>query len=712
MAMREATPEEIAALMGDEAPAPKQSGMREATPEEIQALMGDSAPTIKPGDVAARQKQMDALAATEKPNVVRERLAPGGILGAPIGIANEFFSGVGDTARNLGNLLSPDAYKGVVDNPIAGTALGVARAVSSPTAPVSDLAASLGEDLSQSAQKAGFTTLADLLGATSMAVADVAAPLAGARYLKKVEQGIKATPRLENALLKSRRTQANEAKTALSQAETKSAAKLSEVQADLATNKEGIGQLRETAEEMLPTKADLQKQFADKAPLGKDAGGSWKQSFSNKWNESKEKFNRLYGEITDEGAAIEAMPESYMAAGGRVEKAMGVTGVPKAGAAEGVAAKLRKTMDLDRFEDDTYKALKEQLDGVGPADKARVQGVIDEFKAGNEMPEIPTVRDLVIERQRLKAGQRATRGDYAKKQFEGLIKGLEDDIANANEGIAQKLFSTDARYATEHAPYFTQGTVTRAIGTGKAEAVVDSIYRPTISASGKTGSNTKALEAITRAREVITDPQEWQKINKAFINKGIEFASDGDALDPKKMVQWWKSYKDVAGTNNEVLRKGLGEQSFREIDSVFTQLDRAPKKTLDGLAKDLVHSFEGRAKEATAIETAHIKATRAALEKQIGDLMGTKVGKITDKLQSIGAGVFTSGTIGDGPTSARAVKGGVIVMTAKAVGTLLETTRGRSLLKAVMRGTPNMAQRAATARQIERLANATQQEED
>ena len=706
MAMREATPEEIAALFGDNAPAPKQGGMREATPEEIQALMGDEQPAVKPGDVAARRAQMDAQASGEKPNVARERTTIGG----------EILGGLGELGSSIGNLFNKEAYQGPIANPITGAAIGAVRTAAAPLSPVSSAASSLGEDLSQAAQKAGFSTAADVIGAVGQSAADVLAPMGISRYARTAAQGIKATPALNDAIFASRRMKGAAASAELAGAEKSAAGKLAAIEADIAEGKQGIHQLREATKDSIPSASEIKARFAPKAELGADVGKGVKDTINTAWDASKERFNKIYGGLTDVGADMPATPSSYAAAGGELQGARGVTGLPST-RPEGIAAKIKKTVDISKMEDDTYTALKTQLDSVPAWDKPRVQGVIDEFVKANGLPANPaeiSVRDLILERQRLRAGIRATRDDNAKRQFKELIGGLEDDIAMADRDVAKNLFTADKLYATEHAPYFSKGTVTRAIAEGNPEAVVDAIYRPTASAGGRVGPQSKAIEAMTRARELIKDLKQWDRVNQAFMNKGLEAATASGEFKASDLTKWWAKYKDPANTNSSVLRKGLGERQFNEIDGVMKQLGSVKPKGLDDIAKTLTKQLEASGKVQSETVRAAQAATRKRLEGEIAKFTGTPVDRIARRFESIGTGVVTtatiSGALGSSSALARGVVGGLIILSAKGAAKLLSSVQGRNLFKAMARGAPGTAQASATARQIENLLNKGEEE--
>ena len=659
---------------------------------QIEAYKQGSAPQeesyVQPGDVEAAKQKLGVRGTAKTgfkndlpENQVRERL----------GIFNEAATGIGQTVGNLANVANKDAYKGVLDNPIVGAGMGALRAASSPMAPAANIAANIGESMSSGLQKLGLEGAADVVGAVGMSTADVLTPFSGAGYLKNMVKGIKGTPAGER-LLKSSRMRAKEAEESLVQAEKAGAEKLTKIQQETAQGKRYIEEVADEQKANIPTAQELKEKFAKNAPLGKEAGADWQKGYDEALGTSKKRFNTEYGSHLEEASKIDAMPLHYVEAGGDLLKTRGITGRPTIGPAEGVAAKLRATIDIDEFEANTYQALRKQLKETDPSDKARVQGIIDGFLVKNELPPAPKLDDLMLERQRLKAGQRAVSGDAAKMQFNKLIEGINNDIAEASPDLAKKLFATDFAYKKEHIPYFGKGSLTRAISEGDAAAVVDRIFQPTLT-GGRVGVKSRAEEAITKARELITDPAQWEGIKGAFKNKLIENSMEGGVLNQKKLVKEWGKYLDPAGSNNAVLRKGLGEQEFQSMQSVINQLQRTTPESIDAYAKQLTKGLEQSGKVSAQTAEAATKVTRDKLVAKIAKETGADTDMVARRLQSIGSGVFVSGLMRGSTTTM--LQGGGLVFGSQALGAILGTVKGRNVFKAMLRSAPGTSQRAA-----------------
>jgi DNA-binding phage protein/murein DD-endopeptidase MepM/ murein hydrolase activator NlpD len=676
---------------------------------QIKAYKQSSTPKqesyVQPGNVDAARKKLgvqgnviEGFKNDLPENQVRERL----------GIINEAASGIGQTIGNIANVANPEAYQGVVDNPIVGAGLGALRAASSPMAPAANLSARIGEDMSSGLQKLGFEKAADVVGALGMSTADVLTPFSGAGYVRNMVKGIKGTPAGER-LLKSSRMRAKEAEEALVQTEKAGAEKLTKIQQEIAQGKRYVEEIADEQKATIPTAQELKAKFAKDAPLGKEAGESWQEGYMSKLGAEKKRFNAGYEDKLMRGSQIEAVPEGYAAAGGKIREAMGVTGRPSMGAAEGVAKKIQSSIDMDAFEQNQYQALRKQFREADPSDKDRVKGIIDEYIKNNDLPELPTVRDLIFERQRLKAGQRAASGDYAKSQFGKLIGGLNEDIAKADATLAKDLFALDNAYKNEFIPYFGKGSLTRAISEGDPAAVVDRIFQPTLT-GGRVGTKSRAEEAITKARELIPNEKQWEGVKKAFTNKLIENSMEGGVLNQKKLVKEWGKYLDPAGSNNAVLRKGLGERDFQSMQSVINQLQRSTPESIDAYAKQLTKGLEQSGKVSAKTAEAATKVTRDKLVAKIAKETGADTETVTKRLQSIGSGVFVSGLMRGATTTM--LQGGGLVVGSQAIGALLGTVKGRNVFKAMLRSAPGTSQRAAHARVIQQLIGEHGEEDD
>lgn len=702
--------------------APSSDGI-DFTPE------GGGGSYVAPGDVAAAKAKLGVSGDVKTgftnalpENVARERLTKPGLLGQLIGIGDQFAQGIGTAAEGLGELATTNPFQGpavpssnlkeavgnIAASPIGKTALGIGQAMASPFAPLSDVASSIGEGASNFMQKLGFSKAADVAGAVGQSAADVLAPMAATKYVDAAIGLAKGNPAMNDALLQSNRMKAASAQAELAASEKASTDKLAQIAKDTEQGKQFVSQVAEEQKANIPTAAELKAKFAPNAQLGEQAGKDWQGAFSQAWENSKKRFNKLYGDLTGQGMTEQVVPTNYVQAGGVLEGNTGITGTPST-QAERIAARVHNTVDLSKFEDDTYAAVKKQLDSVPAWDKQRVQGVLDEVvKNGGIPPDAPTMTDLILERQRLKAVQRAAPRDYDKHQLDTLIGGIESDIASANPQMAKQLFSIDHLYATEHAPYFSKGAITRSIAEKDPTTIVDALYRPTVGAGGRVAPNSRAVEAMTRAKEVITDPKQWDAINQAFLNKGIESAMEGGQLNQKGFVKWWQRYADPANTDSKVLRMGLGDKTFNDIQATVNQMQRTTPQTIDQYAKQLNRSLEEQGRVSAATVQAAQRLTRDRLVARIAQATGASTEQVTNRLQSIGSGVFVSGVMRG--ATATMLEGAGIVMGSKALAAVLGSVRGRNPLKALLRSAPGTAERASAARRLKAFIDDSQQQ--
>jgi len=696
---------------------------------QIQAYrQGPTEPSyVKPGDVAGAKRKLGVSGDVQQgfTNVPqadtsgrgRELLGGDTVLNPIVGPISEAGKGIAQVAGGVKDLVTTnpfqgpdtpaqgpmDALRNIAASPLGQIGLGAVRTVAAPFAPVADLASVLGGGAANLLDKAGMPKTANVVGGVVQSAGDVLGSLGAAGYTKQVGNLIKGDPRTADKYLKSSRMRAREAEDELVQSTKATEAKVASIKSETEQGKRFVSEVADEQKAAIPTAQELKQKFAANAPLGKEAGASWQQGYFRELDTTKKKFNEAYADKLNRGASIETVPEDYLAAAKDLRQARGMAERPSMGPAEGVAERLKKYDNLEDYMDDTAKALREQLRSGSPAEKTYAEDALKEFlgKGAKEMPEIPTVRDLIFERQRLKAGQRVVSSDAAKNQFDRLIKPLENDIVKADETLARELFAVDNAYKKEFVPYFSKGSATRAISEKDPSAVVDMIFQPTVK-GGRIGSTSRTEETISRAQELLPGA-EWDKVKKAFTNKLIENAMEGGVLNQQKLVKEWGKYLDPAGSNNAVLRKGLGEADFRSMQSTINQLQRSTPQGIDAYAKDLVKGLEKQGKVSTETVLAAQKTVEKRLVEKIARETGSSTEMVTNRLQSIGSGVFVSGLLRG--NTAITLEGAGLVVGSKALATVLGSMRGRNAFKALLRAAPGTSQRAAHARIIQQVIN-------
>lgn len=668
------------------------------------------APSVTPGDVEARAKQV-AVQPPAEPDKVRPDVSMLKELGQGI---TRGVSGVYNTLFNPTSVVPSElSLKGLLESSPIQALLGAAQAGGAVFAPLSNYAARKGEELSANLPpevanikapggvsevlgvplynpfggKEANLRLSDILAGARTAVIEAAAP-AAVGEAAKLAKPIVATQRFASP----RKLASEKGEDLVRQADA--------LKAETTRVKEGVEAFADTMESLgqkqhqaIPTVDQVKAKFAPNAPLGKEAGAGWQAGYRKKLAESRAENQRLYGPVEREAAGIETPAENYFNAGGTVAKPKGVTGV-RPTQPESLASRIKSRLEdvQGDFEmDDTYAALKKQLDEAPPGDRKRIQDAIEETIGDTVVPEKPTVQDLIKERRRLGAAKAAVRDDNSKRQFEILINALEEDIAKANAGLAERLFAADKRYATEHAPFFARGSITREISEGRPEAVVDMIYRPTVAGSGRVLRN-DAVEAVKRARALIDNPTQWEQVNKSFINKL--------ANQPEGFVKAWDKYTDISNTGNQVLREGLGEVLFKDIQATVNQMKTGATMDVDGWVKEAVKGMEKSGAAFTKGREAAFEITKKRVLKEIEDVVGKPgASNIARRVEGIGAGIMASGGMTlDAP---RFIKGLGIMISGDMVAAMMASVKGRSLLKFLARTAPGTAQGAAAARQID-----------
>ena len=720
------------------------------------------APTVRPGDVEARKRQVLAQTQAEKPIEARERVS---ISGELTGGISDVGGGLADIGRGIANLSPLQAGKGLL-----GAGLGAVRAVASPLAPLTNISTEAGEATSRFLQSLGLETGADIGGALVQSVLDVAGPSAISKVAAKVKPAAQAlvSPRMKAAQLKEElaaSTTAGEAEIARLQAAreavpaataqdvaglkgqmqavgTREAEQIATRRASQQAAEESVMSIAEAGAKEIPTASVIREKFAKGAQLGENVGEQFKNTYKGRLQEKKTEFSKLYDEALEGTEDVTVPATNYL---NKIDETLAGRGAtrPLPTQAEKVAVKAKDILDAGEDAAEQVQRLSDDIASArGPEQKRMLQGALDEFLTAGELPENPTVRQLVQERQRLKAAQRvaySTKNDNLYRQLTGLVDGITADLP---PGVAQQLASVDRRYLDEFVPFFSKKSVTRAIAEGSPQSVVDSIIRPV--------TDKKSVEKVQRAWELMDDGGR-EATKKAFVNKGVESAVTDKGFDAGKFTEWWRKHSDVTGTGDKVLKTVFGAE-YGDVKSVVNQLQSARRMSLDDVAAEMVKGFGTAAKgdissivekargargelregisqrlalgkqrekaAGVAVKSEEVaqKLMKRRLEKEIADLVGPGgVARAAQRIESIGSGIFAGGTVGGllgGPSGGRRVlAGGLLVLSSKSIGSLLSTVRGRSLFKAVLRGAPGTSQAAATARQVQNFLQSVEGED-
>lgn len=655
------------------------------------------APVVKPGDVEGRKALHAKQQKEEAPNQVRERLGNQDtsslgnfLLDTPRAILSEAVQGVAKAGsgikRALTGQVAPSTgstLQDILQNPAVETALGGLQAVASPLAPVSNAISVGAEKANDVLSKLGLKTTADVVSGVGESVANVLAPA------KLAEVGARLRP-VAAAKYASGRTKAAEA---VANAERD----LQSLKSGADAAEESILSFTDAAKRQVPKGADIRNALAKDAPTGEAAGNRYKAHYTREFEKQKERFNQEYSDIFNEGKSVGASTEGYQEAFNQVLGEKGISR-PLPSRAEKAAGGAKSALALDDEVADQVDALQRQVKSAAdPASKKMAQDALDEFLGASEVPQNPTVSDLIKERQRLTAGQRVAaqaKDDNLNRQFTTLIKGLDNDIEAASPGLLDRLSSTNQAYKNEFVPYFGKKAPTRAIAEGEASTVVDSIIKP--------ASNKKAVEIAERSFELIgRDPAQREAVRKAFLNKGIESAFEDGTFKASKFTKWWDSYANPTGNNNKVLKLALGD-AYEDAEGIIKTLKTTKPKDFDTFASETVANIK---KNTTAKE----KEIAGKLKADIEQFMGAPVGKGAGQYLGQMAIFQAAPNLVFGNLGGAAVKigaGGVMMMTRPAMQRLLEFKRGRSLFKAMARAAPGTVQAAALGRQASQFFTA------
>ena len=748
---------------------------------QFMAFEEEPKPTVKPGDVEGRKRQVAAQIQAEEPRQVRERLGGQdtssitGFLGDMFPTqAKEVFGGVVDTARAGADLVKGGLFQGpptsipaLLEDPRTRAALGVARTIGAPFAPVANAITVGAEKANEALSALGLNKTADVVAGVGEAVANVYG-------VSKLGQKMNAAKAKAAARFPSIRSQA-EARKVAGEAEIATATQEGEKQVAQAkqllkaqreeaqqqavkagqekitlesarqAEEESILSFAEAQKKTIPSGVQVREKLSKNAPFTKDVGKSFKATYETKQTAVKDIADEKYNTLRQRGAATPGIRQGYDEA---IDEVLGEKGIsrPFPTSAERAASGAKK--GVAELDDD---AVAEQIDSLQKAvsdapsreAKAMAEDALTEAIGANRLPPNPTVADLVSEHKRLNAALGASRNDNLSRQLNILKKGVEVDIKNSSEDLFTKLKDADSFYATEYAPYFSRNSGVRAIAEGDANTIVDKLIKPTISSSGRALDN-KAEEIALKAKSLMSDnPRLQEDVAKTFMAKGIDKAFESGVFNPKALVKYWDTYAAPRVNDNMVLKTFLRGR-YKDTEDIITTLRNVKASSIDEVAENMVKTLnvstatkakklddiiQGAVKGETGVKATgqDIAATRRATKVKVTEIkkqMEADIEKLLGKAPGeSGAGQFIGQlylaeagahlATGNLPAAgAKAIRGTLLVMARAGFTKMMAFKRGRSLLRAAMRTTPGTVKAAAQARLIQDFANRVKNEPD
>lgn len=511
-------------------------------------------PSVTPGDVEARKKQLEIQAAAEPVNVARERQTVVGELGG----------GLKQFASDIGTAFNPqEKDMGAIERAlhIARAPLGLVRAaapiVSLGTSPtLANVATSAGESVSDALTKRGFTTLADILGATASAGIDVASQTA-AQKLAGATAGklIKGLPNVAE-------------RTAALRAEQ--AAKEAGVNVEAAAQRKAAETAASKAREQIKTDVGYEEGISDLARYyrTKEAEQARQALTSRSAVEGLAKGKQGAQEV---GAEFQKLYNTKLAESDAYFK-------PKYKAIEAEASRVKTR--AENYNETVYKIQQEGAPtGVAPTAGERVAATA-ESALSESPPALRTGADLIKEQRRLRDLERnaySSGKDNLGRQYKELQTALGKDINDLEGTVGKDLSALNAEYAQKHAPFFSSESEIRAASEIGPEAVVDKLVP----------KNTDALrgEKIDRLIEFTkTNPKLQEQMGDSFIkNMAADASNVSGELSLSKLSSKWGQYAD-SRTQDKVLKATLGDR-YEGMRKLVQNAEQASDVTVDQILK-------------------------------------------------------------------------------------------------------------------------------
>lgn len=592
--------------------------------------------SVRSGDVAARQAQANAPgnfpAPTRSPT-----------------IAGEFAGGLKDIGGSFSAIGKPS--ESILETPAAKLGLGAVRTGGAILAPLDALASSQGAKVQDALLGMGVNpTLAAALATYADLSIGFGVPEGIARGAGAIAPAIKAL---------------------------------------LPLNKERIAALKSerAAAEAAPA-AGVRELVPESAPNAKEAGKQFVAAQEAGHAASKKQFNKLYGDLIEEGKGISTSGEAITSQAEKTLAEKGLAGTPGATRGERSAEKLKSALEV---EDEAAKAMEKLPSNFGDYAPNSQKQMLEKLgidmdalasKTAEAQAGATNLGDLVLERQRLKGAARGAyqSGNYnLARQLDDLTNSTMLEIERANPSFAAKLEGIDAKYATEHAPYYAAGAspeqAVRLSRKNETTAnIVDNIMRP--------ASDASAAKKATRAAELLqrTSPVAHEALKDSFLKTGVDAA-----LKTKKPVEslqnWWARYENVKD-NDEALKAFMGDRY---------------KPTKDFMAS----LAEKNASSQAVVDKINSKLALLEKSKDLTHAQSERIGTVS--LLHGAVGLISAGAAGGALATGHLLTGGMIFFAGPALFKLLQSARGAQVLARLSRAAPGTSQAAAFARQAQNI---------
>jgi len=406
----------------------------------------------------------------------------------------------------------------------------------------------------------------------------------------------------------------------------------------------------------------------------------------------KKNFNRLYEKLKADGAAIETAPINLNTA------AFGIKGEGGFGTmrqSERNAAHINKVLtqaDPLEIEEDVRSLVKRGLTqgaAVTPVDYGSiVKQVLSPATADNV-----TVKHLILTQKRLNESQGAAYAAGHKGlalQFDRLEEAVMKDIAAADKGIAARLKAADRAYSKKKsADWYTDG--------------IQNAVDPTTGAWDR--------KRFTKWWDDFTDEKNGDKYLKRTLGDKYESTA---ALVKEMQQATEMKIEQVART----AIRNRAAASRAELSTV-----ERGRKDLDLLAKEQGRQVSGTAPKESGLQTAKdaraniskdfagkekdVAVARDAEVKRLKDEVNEKVLKMTGRPYSdaihrwYGPAMVVHGVVTANPVT---LGGGLLtILTHKHIMTAMNSARGQSYLKRLIRSAPGSGEAIAAGNALHKL---------
>ena len=608
---------------------PTQGGSGVITEADLDPIGG----SVRPGDVAARQAQINSQVAAAPENVARERQSFTGEVGG----------GLKQFAGDISTALNPaEKDMGVVERAlhVARAPLGLLRSA----APIATLGLSpwLTNLITKGAEQVHRytpdvkipgtnTTLSDVLGGAAMAAGDVLSQMGltkaagaaqgklAARYPTLNEKftsmvgDLRTKDAVLNAEMQARKDAARRAKSltetsvedVTTAAEKQKGILSAEHEAALARNETAADAARAQAQTAarqgqgaVPTPATLNALTKGSQASSKEIGADFQTLYSAKREASSASFKPKFDAIEAKAEALPGKTDHYDAALTKVQnEGAAVTGIlPTAAERNAVAAQ-----------------------------KSLI--------AGSEAKPAVTVngKDLILEKRRLSKIAAQSNDANMRRQYTELADAVEKDIqALPDKALLQERAALNSQYAKEHVPFFDEKSdLFQATQVGP-EAVVDKLIPK--------GTDAFRGEKIDNLRTLLkSEPAAQEAVGTALIKNLVGDATDVSGnLNLSKLPSNWKQYAS-SRDNDHVLRTVLGNR-YEGMKAVAQAAERSTPSDIEGMLKEAINGINRTYKARASAYSGEFTQRIGGLEKGASAAVKAGNAKLSSLQEALGEG--------------------------------------------------------------------------